>query len=56
MNIWTRMLVAILVGAVIGVSCALLGNALGVNGSLMGGVAGALSGAFVATVLRPKKV
>lgn len=54
MNIWTRLLIAIGIGAIIGVGCALLGNMLGIGGSILGGLSGALTAGFVAATLRPK--
>lgn len=54
MNVWMRLLVAIVIGAGIGVVCALIGNAFDINGGLMGGVAGGVSAGVIATTLRPK--
>lgn len=54
MNIWMRLLIAIVIGAGIGVVCALIGASFGIDGALMGGVSGAIAAGLIATTLRPK--
>jgi hypothetical protein len=49
-----RLLLAIVIGAGIGVVCALAGNAFGIDGGLMGGVGGGLAAGVIAATLRPK--
>lgn len=51
MNFWTRFLIAIVLGAAIGVGCALIGHAMGVGGGALGGVIGALGAGVAATLL-----
>ncbi len=54
MNIWTRLLLAIGIGALVGVGCVLIGRMFDIDGSLMGGVAGALGAGITVATLRPK--
>jgi hypothetical protein len=54
MNIWTRLLLAIGIGAVVGVGCVLIGRMFDIDGGVMGGVAGGLAAGITVALLRPK--
>jgi len=54
MSIWARLLLAIVIGAVVGVATALIGNMFGVGGATLGGVAGGTASGIIAVTLRGK--
>ena len=54
MNIWTRLLLAIGIGAVVGVGCVLIGRMFDIDGGVMGGDAGGLAAGITVALLRPK--
>lgn len=43
MNTWTKLIVIVVIGAIVGVLAALAGDMLGVHGALLGGVTGAIA-------------